>query len=251
MKTILEVDHLKKYYRGKKAVDDIGFQVSEGEVFGLLGPNGAGKSTTIECILGIKKATEGHVSLLGFSNPSPRSKGYTGLIKNIGVQFQRSFFPDRIRVGEMCEMISALYNDPLCYESYLKLFGLHDKMNQDVSKLSGGEQQKLSLILAILHKPKLVFLDELTTGLDPEARRDVWAVLKTLQRQGLTIVLTSHYMDEVTNLCDKVMVIKEGQMIFSGSIQDALKWTGKDNMEDAYLSIVGEEAKRETLMDII
>lgn len=251
MKIILEVDHLKKHYREKKAVQDISFQVEEGEVFGLLGPNGAGKSTTIECILGTKKSTEGQITLLGSVNPSPASKAYGELIEKIGVQFQKNFFPDRIRVGEMCQMISALYKDPLPYETYLKLFGLEDKVNQDVSSLSGGEQQKLSLILAILHRPKLVFLDELTTGLDPEARREVWAILKSLQKEGLTIVLTSHYMDEVTNLCDRIMVIKEGGMVFSGTIQDALRWTGKDNLEDAYLNIVGEGDKREKLMDII
>ena len=251
MKTILEVNHLKKHYKRKKAVNDISFQVKEGEVFGLLGPNGAGKSTTIECILGTKKKTDGSVNLLGVKNPSPASKKYGDFIEKIGVQFQKNFFPDRIRVGEMCEMISALYDNVVPYVSYLKLFGLEDKIHQDVSSLSGGEQQKLSLILAILHKPKLVFLDELTTGLDPEARREVWAILKSLQKEGLTIVLTSHYMDEVTKLCDKIMVIKEGQMVFSGSIEDALKWTEKDNLEDAYLTIVGEGENRETLMDIV
>ncbi len=130
-------------------------------------------------------------------------------------------------------------------------FGLADKVDQDVSKLSGGEQQKLSLILALIHNPKLVFLDELTTGLDPSARREVWEILKGLQKAGLTIVLTSHYMDEVTKLCDRILVMNHGEMVYTGTIKETLSWTKADNLEDAYLRIIGEGDKNEPLMGVV
>lgn len=251
MSSILEVENLVKDYGSKRAVNDLSFIVEAGEIFGLLGPNGAGKSTSLECILGTKEKTSGKVSLLGQENLQAKSKVYREVMCRVGVQFQKSFFLERIRVGEMCEMISALYEDVTPYQELLDTFGLTGLENQDVSKLSGGEQQKLSLVLALIHKPELVFLDELTTGLDPSARREVWAVLKKLQQEGLTIVLTSHYMDEVMQLCDRILVICEGQIRYTGTTDQALKWTNTTNLEDAYLSLIGEGEKNEAFMGVI
>tara|TARA_Y100000588_G_scaffold371074_1_gene441990 strand:- start:169 stop:924 length:756 start_codon:yes stop_codon:yes gene_type:complete len=251
MSSVLEVENLVKDYGTKRAVNDLSFSVQAGEIFGLLGPNGAGKSTTLECILGTKAKTSGRVTLLGHEGVEPKSKTYSKIISRVGVQFQKSFFLERIKVGEMCQMISALYEEVTPYEELLKLFGLNRLIKQDVSKLSGGEQQKLSLVLALLHKPDLVFLDELTTGLDPSARRDVWSILKKLQKEGLTIVLTSHYMDEVMQLCDRILVISQGEIRYTGTTEEALKWTGTTNLEDAYLSLIGERDKNESFMGVV
>lgn len=229
---MLKVEHLSKSYKDLKAVDDLSLEVKKGEIFALLGPNGAGKTTTIECILNIKTMDEGKVLIDG----QPLGK----MLSQIGVQFQTSYFPDRIKVYEMCQMISVLYKDSLDYNQLLKRFGLLEKRQSLVSNLSGGQKQKLSVLLALLNQPQIVFLDELTTGLDPEARREVWAILKDLSRQGMTIFLTSHYMDEVAYLCDRLLILKEGRCILSGTPDKVIEETGKENLEEAYLKIMEE-----------
>lgn len=225
--SILSIKNLSKSYKHFEAVKNLSFNVEKGQIFGLLGPNGAGKTTTIECILNLKKRDSGEVLVNGGS--------ISDYISEIGVQFQNSFFPDRIKVYEICEMMASLYDSPEDYTKLLKEFKLYEKRDEKVMALSGGQRQKLSVLLALINKPKLVFLDELTTGLDPEARREVWAILKELQSKGLTIFLTSHYMDEVAFLCDQLLIIKEGETVITGTPEEVIQNSGKENLEDAYL----------------
>lgn len=237
MKQIIEIQQLKKTYGSKTAVNGLSFNVKEGEIYGLIGPNGAGKSTTIDCLLGLKKKDEGHVSILGMDPIKDRKK----LFEQIGVQFQSTTYPDLIKVKEICQMMASLYKDTVAYQQLLEQFGLADKANQRVASLSGGERQKLSVLISLINKPKLIILDELTTGLDPSARREVWQLLKLLQKKGLTILLTSHYMDEVAYLCDHVMIIKDGATVAEGTVPQLKALYGSDNLEEVYLNLVGEE----------
>jgi len=211
---LLEVQGLVKRYGHKTAVDDVSFTVKKGEIFGLLGPNGAGKSTVIECVLGIKKRDAGTVRLLGMKPEANRR----ALFKRVGVQFQQSAYQDRIRVKEACVLISSLHEKPLPYESLLADFGLGDKERQMVGSLSGGERQKLSIILALLPDPEMVFLDELTTGLDPSARRDMWQYIRYLQERGITVFLTTHYMEEAQHLCDRVCMLDQGRIVIQDTV---------------------------------
>ena len=186
MNTTIKVEHLKKSYGNTCVVNDISLSVNEGEVFGLLGANGAGKSTTIECILGTRQADSGTVEILGMCPTKERKR----LFENVGVQFQESNYQEKILVSELCEETQCLYKE---VKILLKQFGLSDKLKSPVSELSGGQKQKLFIVLALIPNPKVVFLDELTTGLDTKARRDVWKCLSELKKKGLTIFLTSHF----------------------------------------------------------
>jgi ABC-2 type transport system ATP-binding protein len=237
---MLTVKNLSKSYSGTAAVTDLSFTVKKGEIFGLLGPNGAGKTTSLECILGARKADEGEITLLGESGPdySP------GLFEKIGVQFQDPCFHDLIKVSELCEMTASLYAEAIFgWKTLLRQFSLEEKLNSRVSGLSGGEKQKLSVVLALIHSPELVFLDELTSGLDPAARRDVWAYLKTLQAEGLTIILTSHFMDEVFNLCSRILIIREGKRVITGTPEEVIEKSGTASMEEAYLYHTGRKGE--------
>lgn len=200
-------------------------------MFGLLGANGAGKSTIIECILGIKRFDGGSVSILGMNPQTERKK----LFEQVGVQFQESNYQDKVTVAELCEVTQALYKNTLDYTELLKQFGLSDKYKSQVSELSGGEKQRLFIILALIPNPKVVFLDELTTGLDARVRRDVWKGLLYLKKKGLTIFLTSHFMDEVEALCDRICIIKKGTSIFYGTVQEAIAGSPFEKFEEAYL----------------
>lgn len=245
---VIVVSDLTKNYGQLKAVDKLNLKINAGEIFGLLGPNGAGKTTTIECILGTKKRNDGNVEILNMDPVSDRKR----LFEKVGVQFQDSFYPDRIKVKEICELVASLYSKTIDWKSMLIKFSLEDKINQQVSSLSGGERQKLSVILALLHEPKIVFLDELTTGLDPLARREVWSFLKSLKEREITIFLTSHYMDEVNFLCDRITIIDKGKEILTGTPEQVIKESGKDNLEEAYLSFIdNKEDKNEEIMGII
>ncbi|WP_178023565.1 ABC transporter ATP-binding protein [uncultured Paenibacillus sp.] len=231
METTVYVNKLCKFYDPIQAVDNVDISIRRGEVFGLLGANGAGKSTTIECILGTKKRDSGMVSILGMDPVQDRKE----LFQRVGVQFQEVHYQDKIKVAELCEVTAALYKTSLDYRVLLKQFGLGDKLNSQVSQLSGGQKQRLFIVLALIPDPEVVFLDELTTGLDPKARRDVWRSLSELKEKGITILLTSHFMDEVEALCDMIMILKNGQSIFCGTVQEAVAASPYENLEDAYL----------------
>ncbi|MFD0710822.1 ABC transporter ATP-binding protein [Paenibacillus sp. GCM10027626] len=237
METTIKVENLSKSYANVKAVDHLNLSICRGEVFGLLGANGAGKSTTIECILGTKKQDSGTVSILGMNPQKERKK----LFERVGVQFQEANYQEKIRVVELCEVTASLYKNALDYKSLLKQFGLSDMLKSHVSELSGGQKQRLFIILALIPNPEVVFLDELTTGLDARARRDVWKSLSDLKAKGLTILLTSHFMDEVEALCDKIMILKNGKSIFYGTVQEAVAASPHEKFEDAYLWYTDEE----------
>lgn len=239
MEDIIIVEHLSKSYGHLKAVDDLSFSVKKGTIFGLLGANGAGKSTTIECILGTKKADSGAVSVLGM-NPRENRKE---LFEQVGVQFQEAHYQDNIKVGEICEVTASLYKNPADYSKLLKDFGIADKSGKLVKELSGGQKQRLFIVLALLPKPSVVFLDELTTGLDARARRDVWQILSRLKADGLTILLTSHFMDEVEILCDEICILKNGKSVFSGTVTEAIEQSPFDKFEDVYLWFTDERSE--------
>ncbi len=239
MERTIDARDLCKAYSGEKAIANISIAVDRGEVFGLLGANGAGKTTTIECILGTKKADSGSVSVMGMNPLKDRKK----LFERVGVQFQELSYQEKITVAELCEETKALYKKSVDYRALLKQFGLFEKSKSLVSELSGGQKQRLFIVLALIPNPEVVFLDELTTGLDAKARRDVWKCLSELKGKGLTILLTSHFMDEVEVLCDKIMILKNGDCVFCGTVQEAISASPHDKLEDAYLWFTGEEEK--------
>lgn len=239
----IEVKNLTKTYGDKIAVDNLSFHVEKGNVFGLIGANGAGKSTTIECILGTKKLDAGEVSILGMNPIKERTKVY----ERVGVQFQESKYQDLVKVEELCEMTASVYQAPQNYEDLLTSFGIADKKKSFVKELSGGERQRLFIVLALIPNPELVFLDELTTGLDARARRDVWNILENLKKQGLSILLTSHYMDEIEALCDEILILKKGKTVFHGTVEEAKSESGKENFENAYLWYTDEEDSHESI----
>ena len=237
MSEVIFVEELTKAYNGKTVVNHLNLSVKSGTVFGLLGANGAGKSTTIECMLGTKQADAGTVRLLG---QDPRKKR-RALFQRIGVQFQEGDYQKEIRVSELCDETASIYRNPADWRKLCEQFGIGDKENTLVKGLSGGERQRLFIVLALIPQPELVFLDELTTGLDAKARRGVWKTLESLKKQGLTIFLTSHFMDEVEALCDEICILKKGTPVFHGTVEQAKQQCGCERFEDAYLQLSDEE----------
>ena len=237
MSEAIFVESLTKAYHGKTVVDHLELSVKRGTVFGLLGANGAGKSTTIECMLGTKQADAGTVRLLG---QDPKKRRRT-LFQHIGVQFQEGDYHREIKVSELCEETASLYRRPADWRELCRQFGIGDKAGTAVKSLSGGERQRLFIVLALIGQPELVFLDELTTGLDAKARRGVWKTLERLKEQGMTIFLTSHFMDEVEALCDEICILKKGVSIFRGTVEQAKQQCGCERFEDAYLRLSDEE----------
>ena len=233
----VSVRNLTKSFSGRRVVDDLSFDVQKGEVFALLGHNGAGKSTTIDLILGLKTPDGGSAKILGMDAAQNRKQ----VFERVGVQLQHTQYQTNITVEEACIEYASLYADPADYPKLLEQFGLGTLRKNFVSKLSGGERQKLSVVLALIGKPEIVFLDELTTGLDVVARREVWRTLKQLESQGLTIFLTTHYMEEAEALCDRVCIIKSGKKAAEGALDEVIAASGQKNLEDAYLFFMGEE----------
>ena len=230
MEEIISVKQLSKSYGRLNAVQGLDLSVTQGSVFGLLGANGAGKSTTIECMLGTRKPDAGTVSILGMAPLLQRKQ----LFENVGVQFQEANYQDKVTVSELCEVTQSLYKNAADYGELLKQFGIFDKAKSMVKELS-GQRQKLFIVLALIPQPKVVFLDELTTGLDAKARREVWKILSDLKEKGLTIFLTSHFMDEVEALCDTICILKKRKVVFYGTVEEAIAGSPYDKFEDAYL----------------
>ena len=233
----VSVKNLTKSFSGRRVVDNLSFDVQKGEVFALLGHNGAGKSTTIDLILGLKAPEEGFAKILGTNAAKNRKK----VFERVGVQLQNTQYQPNITVEEACIEYASLYSAPADYQQLLEQFGLIAFKKSFVSKLSGGERQKLSVVLALIGEPEIVFLDELTTGLDVVARREVWRTLKQLKERGLTIFLTTHYMEEAEALCDRVCIIKSGKKVAEGTIDEIITASSQRNLEDAYLFFMGEE----------
>ncbi|RAO38012.1 Iron-chelate-transporting ATPase [Micromonospora saelicesensis] len=206
---VIEVTHLKKRYGDLVAVDDVSLAVEAGEIFGVLGPNGAGKTTTVECVAGLRVPDGGGVSVLGLD---PR-RDAAQLRQRVGVQLQESQLPDRLRVAEALELYASFYRNPADPAELIDKLGLGDKRNTAYKKLSGGQKQRLSIALALVGNPEIAILDELTTGLDPQARRDTWGLIEQVRDSGVTIVLVTHFMEEAERLCDRVVVIDRGRVV--------------------------------------
>lgn len=241
MEVTIKAEKLTKSYGSLKALDQFDLTVRRGEIFGLLGANGAGKSTALECILGTRKPDYGTVEILGMNPFTNRKK----IFEQVGVQFQETSYQDKIRVWELCEVTASLYRTPRDPKLLLHQFGLSDKLKVMVSDLSGGQKQRLFIVLALIADPEVIFLDELTTGLDVRARRDVWNSILKLKEDGLTVLLTSHFMDEVETLCDKIMILKNGRTVFEGTVNEAIQNSTYDQLEDAYFYFAEEERENE------
>lgn len=237
MSAAVSVRGLTKAYHGRTVLNGLDLTVPRGTVFGLLGANGAGNSTAIECMLGTKQADAGSVQLLGRDPKRDRREPF----QRVGVQFQEGDYPHEIRVWELCEETACLYRAPADWRTLCRRFGIGDKLNAAVRSLSGGERQRLFIVLALIPDPELVFLDELTTGLDARARRGVWKTSEELKEQGLTVFLTSHFMDEVEALCDEICILKHGAAVFCGTAAEAARQCGCARFEDAYLMLSDEE----------
>jgi len=212
-KYVVTVDHLRKQYGLTVAVDDVSFSIAEGEIFGIIGPNGAGKTTTVECISGLRTPDSGSATVFGLSPKNDREE----IRKCVGVQLQESSLPPRLKVSEAIELFASFYRNSVDSKTLLKSLGIYEKRNSQFKQLSGGQKQKLSIALALIGSPKMAILDELTTGLDPDARREVWELIERVRGNGVTIVLVTHYMDEAERLCDHVALINHGRVVALGT----------------------------------
>lgn len=208
-KSVITVRHLCKRYGAVTAVDDVTFSINEGEIFGIIGPNGAGKTTMVECISGLRVPDSGSVTIYDLSPKDDRDK----LRKFIGVQLQESSLPPRIKVWEAVNLFASFYSNPLDSLELLETLGLTKKRNATFKKLSGGQKQRLSIALALIGNPKIAILDELTTGLDPDVRRETWELIERIRDRGVTVILVTHYMDEAERLCDRVALIDDGKLV--------------------------------------
>jgi ABC-2 type transport system ATP-binding protein len=206
---VVRVENIRKHYGRTVAVDDISFEVHEGEIFGLIGPNGAGKTTTMECVEGLRSPDRGTIAVLGLD---PVRDVYR-LQERIGVQLQEAQLQKRIKVREAVDLWASLYRTPVDAARLLEQLGLVEKQNAWFMTLSGGQKQRLFIALALINDPELVFLDELTTGLDPQARRAIWELVRGIRQRGKTVFMTTHLMDEAERLCDRVAIIDRGRII--------------------------------------
>ncbi len=251
-KTIISVNNLHKKYGDFEAVKGISFEVFEGEIFGLLGPNGAGKSTTLEIIETLRDKTSGSITVDGMNLDDSQD----AIKKIIGVQLQSSGYYPGLNLTELIELFSGLYNRPSNPKELLGLVNLQDKAKAKFKELSGGQKQRFSIATTLINQPKIIFLDEPTTGLDPQARRNLWDLIKNIRAKGTTVIITTHYMDEAEVLCDRVAIIDSGRIIAINSpdqLIDNLVATGfqrqaevkKANLEDVFLNLTGKEWRDE------
>ena len=208
-KIVIEVKNLRKSYGSVVAVEEISFEVYEGEIFGMVGPNGAGKTTTVECVEGIRKPDKGELIILGLD---PQKEGYS-LRQRIGVQLQETALQDHLKVWEALDLFASFYSHPVDWKILLEKLNLAEKRNAAFNKLSGGQKQRLFIALSLVNNPELVFFDELTTGLDPQARRNMWDMVRDIRKQGKTVVLTTHFMEEAERLCDRVAIVDQGRIV--------------------------------------
>ena len=209
MQSIIEVEKIHKTYGDIVAVADVSFSVQQGEIFGIIGPNGAGKTTTVESIVGLRKPDRGRVLVLGLDPAKER----TALAQRIGVQLQAAALSERMKVWEALDLFSSFYAHSVPWEPLLDQWELADKRNATFESLSGGQKQRLFITLALINDPEIVVLDELTTGLDPQARRATWELVQAIREQGKTVVFTTHFMDEAEYLCDRIAIIDRGKII--------------------------------------
>ena len=222
---IVKVSDLRKTYGAATALDGVSFEVFEGEIFGVVGPNGAGKTTAIECLEGLRTPDSGFIELFGLDS---RQHGYA-LRQRIGVQLQESMLQPRLRVWEALDLFTSLYRNAVDWESLLERLGLSEKRNTAFASLSGGQKQRLFIALALVNDPELLFLDELTTGLDPQARRSMWDLLHDIRGRGKTIMLSTHSMEEAQSLCDRVAILDHGRIVALDSPRNLIRLHGGDS----------------------
>ncbi len=251
-KKIIEVKNLVKHYGSFEAVKGISFDVFEGEIFGLLGPNGAGKSTTLEIIETLREKTSGEVTVNGFN----LDKQADEIKKIIGVQLQTSGYYPGLNLTELIKLFAGLYNRDVNAMELLKTVNLEEKAKAKFKELSGGQKQRFSVATTLINEPKIVFLDEPTTGLDPQARRNLWELVRNIQKRGATVIITTHYMDEAEYLCDRVAIIDSGKIVALDApsmLIDHLLLTGFErpkqmkqaNLEDVFISLTGHALRGE------
>jgi ABC-2 type transport system ATP-binding protein len=233
---VIEMREVRKRYGDTVALDGVTLEVEAGEVFGLLGPNGAGKTTAVEIAEGLRRPDSGTVRVLGLD---PQADGVR-LKDRIGVQLQQGQLPDRLRVHEALELATSLYSRPRPVPELIEQWGLGPKRDAAFAALSGGQRQRLFLAMALAGDPELVFFDELTTGLDPQARRATWKLVRRVRAAGVTVVLVSHLMDEVAALADRVAILDRGRVVAQDTPQGLVERTGAGSFEDAYLALVDE-----------
>jgi ABC-2 type transport system ATP-binding protein len=250
MKAMVEVKDLKKRYGDKQAVDGISFEVKKGEIFGILGPNGAGKTTTLEMMETLRPIDGGMVKIDGIDvSEDPQAIKYL-----IGVQPQTPAFQDKTKLIEVVEMFAAAYGERVDPMAFLKDVELEEKANDYVESLSGGQKQRLSITTALVHGPKVFFLDEPTTGLDPQARRHLWELIENVRAKGISVIMTTHYMDEAEILCDRIAVMDNGKIVAIDTPKNLIKqlldrgFTKKQhveqaNLEDVFIDLTGKELR--------
>ncbi len=247
---IISVKELKKSYGAFEAVKGISFDVYEGEIFGLLGPNGAGKSTTLEIIETLRDKTSGEVIVSGLN----LDHAAEDIKKIIGVQLQTSGYYPGLNLVELIQLFSGLYNRDTNPKDLLRLVNLEEKAKNKYKELSGGQKQRFSIATTLINQPKIIFLDEPTTGLDPQARRNLWGLIKDIREKGTTVIITTHYMDEAEQLCDRIAIMDEGKIIALASpdkLIDDLVASGFErpkqvkaaNLEDVFINLTGKDIR--------
>jgi len=242
----IAVRSLRKHFKGSRAVNDVSFAVERGEVFGILGPNGAGKTTTVECITGALRPDGGDITVLGVDPSHAR-----GVVRErVGYQMQASALPASLRVKEALDLYASFYASPAPVADLMDAVGLTSHRNRPFGKLSGGQKQRLSIALALIGTPDIVVLDELTTGVDPEGRREVWRLVEDFKDQGITLILVSHDLDEIDRLCDRFTIIADGRTRFVGTSDELVRrypapspsrWT----LEDSYVAFLNDARQQE------
>ncbi|GAA1615762.1 ABC transporter ATP-binding protein [Nonomuraea maheshkhaliensis] len=221
---IIEVENLRKQYPEHLAVDDVSFEVAEGEIFGILGPNGAGKTTTVECVAGVRPHDGGTVRVAGLEPRTQRAE----LRHVLGMQLQSAALPEKIKVWEALDLYASFYPDPANWRDLMARVGLDAKRDTAFKSLSGGQRQRLSVALALVGQPRVAVLDELTTGLDPQARRDTWELIEQVRESGVTIVLVTHFMEEAERLCDRIALIDAGKVVATDTPAGLIAQVGGD-----------------------
>jgi len=245
--TILRVQKLKKVYDDRPAVDGISFEVKQGEIFGILGPNGAGKTTTLEMIETMRTIDSGTITVAGLNVAEQPNE----VKQVIGVQPQTAAFQDKQKLSEIIEMFAAAYGERVNAKEFLDEVGLGDKANDFAENLSGGQRQRLSIAVALVHSPKVFFLDEPTTGLDPQARRNLWDLIRMVRDKGVTVIMTTHYLDEAELLCDRVAIMDNGKIIALDTPRSLIKQLLKRgfkkeekveqaNLDDVFIDLTGK-----------
>ena len=250
MTVMVEASNLKKRYGDKQAVDGVSFSVEKGEIFGILGPNGAGKTTTLEMMETLRSIDSGHVLIDGVDVAKHPDK----IKYMIGVQPQTPAFQDKTKLTEVIEMFAAAYGEKVDPIAFLRDVELEDKASSYVESLSGGQKQRLSITTALVHGPKVFFLDEPTTGLDPQARRHLWDLIKKVRDKGISVIMTTHYMDEAEVLCDRIAVMDNGKIVAIDTPQNLIKQllargftkqqhVEQANLEDVFIDLTGKDLK--------